>query len=172
MFQFTSMHFQVHSGFFLISNIWRDLHSNNVSVQQYLNSHSYNAFSGSIKFFWILRFNIVSFWILRFNIASFWILRFNIVSFWILRFNIVSFWILRFNIISFWKAIDLSGETCTVADLPIKCKSLNSIGLAKWQTCQLFAQSLNYNVKNITDKLPHNNFETNSTQLKSTQQVL
>ena len=51
-----------------------------------------------------------------------------------------------------------------MADLPIKCKSLNSIGLAKWQTCQLFAQSLNYNVKNITDKLPHNNFETNSTQ--------
>ena len=55
-------------------------------------------------------------------------------------FNIVSFWILRFNIVSFWKAIDLSGETCTVADLPIKYKSLNSIGLAKWQTCQLFAQ--------------------------------
>ena len=44
-----------------------------------------------------------------------------------------------------------------------KCKSLNSIGLAKWQTCQLFEQSLNYNVKNKTDKLYHNNFETNGT---------
>ena len=64
-----------------------------------------------------------------------------------------------------------SGETCTVADLPVKCKSLNSIGLAKWQTCQLFAQSLNYNVKNKTDKLYHNYFETNST-LTENQQVL